>query len=85
MIGVFWEIGEFISDKIFGRYPGYRMAQESLNDTMLDLIFNNFGATIGILLFWRYLKRSKDINTFVKDMGNKLGEFFVKEKELLRR
>jgi hypothetical protein len=52
---------------------------------MLDLIFNNFGATIGILLFWWYLKRSKDINTFVRDMGNKLGEFFVKEKELLRR
>lgn len=85
MIGVFWEIGEFISDKIFGGYPGYRMAQESLDDTMLDLIFNNFGATIGILLFWWYLKRSKDINTFVRDMGNKLGEFFVKEKEILRR
>jgi len=84
MIGVFWEIGEFISDKIFGGYPGYRMAQEnSLDDTMLDLIYNNIGATIGILVFWWYLKRSKDINTFVKDMGKKLGEFFREESTIL--
>jgi hypothetical protein len=60
------------------------MAQEnSLDDTMLDLIYNNIGATIGILVFWWYLKRSKDINTFVKDMGKKLGEFFSEESTIL--
>lgn len=84
LIGVFWEIIEYISDKIFAGYPGYRLAQEnSLDDTMLDIIYNNVGATIGILVFWWYLKRSKDINTFVKDVGKKLGEFFEKEKDLL--
>jgi hypothetical protein len=81
MAGVFWEIGEFVSDKIFGGYPGYRMAQEnSLDDTMIDLIYNNIGATIGILLFWSYLRKSGDINTFMKNMGEKLGEFFEKKK-----
>ena len=80
MAGVFWEIAEFVSDKIFGGYPGYRMAQEnSLNDTMTDLIYNNIGATIGILLFWSYLRKSADINAFMGNMGKKLDEFFRKE------
>ena len=77
MVGVFWEIGEFISDKIFSNYPGYRMAQEnSLDDTMLDLIYNNVGASIGILLFWGYLRKSRDLNAFMKKMGRELVVFF---------
>lgn len=77
MIGVFWEIGEYVSDRMFKNYPGYRLAQEaSLDDTMLDLIYNNVGATIGILFFWWYLKRSRDINAIMEQMGRRLGEFF---------
>jgi hypothetical protein len=76
MFGVFWEIFEFVSDRIFRNYSGYRMAQEnSLNDTMLDLIYNNIGATIGILVIWWYLKNSRDVNAFIEKMGRTLGEF----------
>ncbi len=85
MFGVFWEIFEFISDRIFRNYPGYRMAQEnSLNDTMLDLIYNNIGASIGILVFWWYLRKSRDVNAFMEKMGRKLGEFLETGRKRVR-
>ncbi|MFD3155318.1 hypothetical protein ACFIJ5_00220 [Haloimpatiens sp. FM7330] len=63
-LGVFWEIGEFCSDLIFKKYPGYRLAQEgSLFDTMTDLIYDNIGAIIGICILWRItIKLNKQRN-----------------------
>ena len=61
------------------------MAQEnSLNDTMLDLIYNNIGASIGILVFWWYLRKSRDVNAFMEKMGRKLGEFLETGRKRVR-
>ncbi len=57
-LGILWEIGEFVSDLMFQSYPGYSSAQEgSLVDTMTDMIFNNMGAIIGIILFKYFLSK----------------------------
>lgn len=60
-LGVIWEIIEFTADQIFGGTPGYRLAQEgSLFDTMTDLIENNMGALLAILIFWRVIELKKE-------------------------
>lgn len=58
--GVAWEILEFTGDLIFRGTPGYRLAQEdSLFDTMTDLIENNFGALFAIFVFWKFIKHNE--------------------------
>ncbi|BBE31430.1 hypothetical protein OSSY52_15710 [Tepiditoga spiralis] len=72
-MGTIWEIFEFTSDLIFKNFPGYRLAQEnSLFDTMTDLIYDSFGAVFGIILFWHLLKRlNKNRNMY--DLLEKIG------------
>ena len=43
--GVFWEFGEFASDKIFGT-----RAQLGLDDTMWDLIYDTIGGVVAAVL-----------------------------------
>jgi hypothetical protein len=45
---VFWEFAEFFSDIVFGT-----TAQRGLRDTMKDLFFGIFGATLYLVLAWR--------------------------------
>lgn len=54
LVGVFWEIFEFVSDLIFANTPGYYLSQEgSLFDTMTDLIENNIGLFLCCFIFWK--------------------------------
>jgi len=80
MIGVFWEIGEFTSDLIFGGYEGYRVAQEgSLTDTMSDLIENQIGAVIGLFIYWQTLKKlnkKRDVYKLLEKISLALRNFF---------
>ncbi|MGM0641589.1 MAG: hypothetical protein ACQESN_09235 [Thermotogota bacterium] len=80
MIGVFWEIGEFTSDLIFGDYEGYRMAQEeSLTDTMSDLIENQIGAVLGLFIYWQTLKKlneKRDVYILLEKISLALRNFF---------
>jgi hypothetical protein len=78
-LGVFWEIGEFISDLIFRGYPGYRLAQEdSLFDTMTDFIGNFIGSLTGIYIFWNTLKRlnkTRDMDSLLERIGSALRDY----------
>ncbi|WP_093116692.1 hypothetical protein [Salinihabitans flavidus] len=51
-IGSIWEIFEFAMDQIFG----FNMQRSGLMDTMLDMIVNVCGATLGALAGFFYLK-----------------------------
>jgi hypothetical protein len=56
LVGVFWEILEFISDSIFANTPGYYLSQEgSLFDTMTDIIENNIGLLLCCFIFWKLI------------------------------
>lgn len=81
-LGVLWEIGEFVSDLMFQSYPGYSSAQEgSLVDTMTDMIFNNMGAIIGIMLFGYFLsKLSKSAG--LTNMLERISSVLVKTDEM---
>ena len=82
-LGVFWEIGEFISDLIFRNYPGYRLAQEdSLFDTMTDFIANLIGTITGLGVFWMNLKKlnkSRDMDSLFERMGKALKDYVNQE------
>ena len=82
-LGVFWEIGEFISDLIFRNYPGYRLAQEdSLFDTMTDFIANLIGTITGLGVFWMTLKKlnkSRDMDSLFERMGKALKDYVNQE------
>ena len=64
-IGSFWEITEFISDKIIGT-----QLQPGLGDTMYDLIFDLAGGIIIGVLGDVYLKRTPK-ERFVRDFLNR--------------
>jgi hypothetical protein len=72
LVGVFWEIFEFVSDLIFADTPGYYLSQEgSLFDTMTDIIENNIGLLLYCFIFWKLIsfqdKRGRNIlNIFRK-------------------
>ncbi|HOO75595.1 MAG TPA: hypothetical protein PLS66_09885 [Tepiditoga sp.] len=78
-LGTMWEIGEFLSDQIFWSYPGYRLAQEnSLYDTMTDLIYDASGAVFGIMLFWniiRSLNKNRNMLLLLESIGKALRNF----------
>ncbi len=82
-LGVFWEIGEFISDLIFRNYPGYRLAQEnSLFDTMTDFVANLVGTITGLGVFWMTLKKlhkSRDMDSLFERMGKALKDYVNQE------
>ena len=65
MFGVFWEISIHLTG--YQKLPAQDSPENSLNDTMLDLIYNNIGASIGILVFWWYLRKSRDVNAFMEN------------------
>jgi len=67
-LGAFYEIFEFISDKIF-----HMNAQLGLNDTMFDMIANFFGGLLAAILVYVY---TKDIN--------KIKHLFIKPKSKKR-
>lgn len=75
-LSVIWEIGEFTSDIIFKSYPGYTLAQEgSLIDTMTDLILNNVGIILGILVFhfiFKRLRNSNELKPLLERISTKL-------------
>lgn len=81
-LGVLWEIGEFVSDLMFQSYPGYSPAQEgSLVDTMTDIIFNNMGAIIGIILF-KYFLSKLNRSGELKNILERLSAAFVKSNSI---
>lgn len=51
-IGVLWEIFEFSMDQIFG----LNMQKSGLMDTMYDLVIDTFGAALGALAGYFYLR-----------------------------
>ncbi|MDN5342517.1 hypothetical protein OF820_10440 [Oceanotoga sp. DSM 15011] len=83
--GTIWEIFEFTSDQIFKNYPGYRMSQEnSLFDTMTDLIYDAGGSILGIALFWYMLKKlnkNRDMYLLLERIGNALRNFIDKKND----
>ncbi len=50
-LGAWWEIVEFLVDKILQKNTQY-----GLDNTMIDLIYNLFGSLIAAVLGWVYLK-----------------------------
>lgn len=77
--GVMWETAEFISDYIFGNQAEYRLAQEnSVIDTIMDMILNNAGAIVGIICFSLYIRYSRDITEIFIITGTSLKTFFQK-------
>lgn len=72
-LGVGWETIEFVADLLFRDIPGYRIAQEdSLFDTMTDLIENNIGGFVAILIFWKIVnyfeKNGRDMHNLFKNI-----------------
>ena len=51
-MGATWEVFEFVMDQLFG----FNMQKSGLMDTMSDLIVDVFGALIGSLAGYAYLK-----------------------------
>lgn len=81
LIGVMWEIGEFTSDLMFQSYPGYSPAQEgSLVDTMTDMIFNNMGAIIGIILL-KYFLSKLNKSSGLENMLERISSALIKSDE----
>jgi len=54
-IGAMWEVFEFAMDQIFG----LNMQKSGLHDTMWDLIVDMFGAGLGAMAGYAYLKRRR--------------------------
>lgn len=83
-LGTLWEVFEFLSDIIFRDYPGYRLAQQdSLFDTMTDLIYDCAGSILGIMLFWyllRKLSKNRDIYNLLERIGKSLRMFMDRKK-----
>jgi len=75
LLGVFWEIGEFVSDQIFAGYPGYRIAQEGNFDTMTDIVLNNIGAVVGIWVLWRLIGKRHELDDILERIGRALRDF----------
>lgn len=72
-VGVGWEVLEFLGDIVFRHVPGYRIAQEdSLFDTMTDLIENNIGAFLGLFIFSRIIKRNERKGRDMEDLFKNL-------------
>ncbi len=68
-IGVGWEILEFLGDLVFRGIPGYRIAQEdSLFDTMTDLIENNIGAFLALFIFSKIIKKFEENGRNMEDL-----------------
>ncbi|HPV62306.1 MAG TPA: hypothetical protein PLY22_00030 [Fervidobacterium sp.] len=84
-LGAFWEIGEFVSDLIFRNYPGYRLAQEdSLFDTMTDILANLIGTIAGMEIFWTTLKKLnkyRDMDLLFQRMGRALKDYINNMKK----
>ena len=77
-LGVIWEIIEFTADLLFRNVPGYHLAQQDNFDTMTDLIYDCGGAVIGIILFWKLLKRlnkNRNMDTLLGRIGDALNKF----------
>lgn len=51
-VGGMWEIFEYLTDKVIGT----NMQRSGLDDTMTDLMVNAFGAAVGSLVGYGYLK-----------------------------
>lgn len=71
IFGVGWEIAEFFGDLMFSGTPGYRLAQADLFDTMTDLIENNIGALLMILIFRRIISinsKNRNIKELFKNL-----------------
>lgn len=58
-IGGFWEILEYLSDKVFKVGAQGSPALDPLNDTMIDLILDFLGGVFGAVLGTLYLRFSK--------------------------
>ncbi|MGB3314193.1 MAG: hypothetical protein WBB85_07255, partial [Albidovulum sp.] len=75
-IGTLWEIFEFAMDQAFG----LNMQKSGLPDTMGDLIVNTFGAGIGALAGFFYLKRLE-----LGGLTGLLQEFVQKNRQFFRK
>ena len=67
-VGTIWEIGEFSIDKILGT-----TAQDSLDDTMIDLVFDLIGGVVAGGIGYVKLRKGKEkfIDFLLKDIGLK--------------
>ncbi|MDU8926539.1 hypothetical protein RXV86_03990 [Alisedimentitalea sp. MJ-SS2] len=74
-IGVGWEIFEFGMDQLFG----LNMQKSGLNDTMGDLIVDFFGAGIGAMAGWAYLR-----GRHAAGLQRLIGEFIEKNPRLFQ-
>jgi uncharacterized membrane protein YjdF len=75
-IGVIWEIFEFCMDQIFG----FNMQKSGLVDTMYDLIIDTFGAALGALAGFFYLKGRQ-----FGGLGAGIDQFVALNRRLYRR
>ncbi len=80
LLGVFWEIGEFVADQIFMSYPNYRMAQEGNFDTMTDMIVNNVGAVVGIWILWKLLGQRENRDDLLERIGQAIRDFVNRKR-----
>ncbi len=58
-IGAIWEIGEYLSDILFGTYFQGSHTASPLVDTMNDLIVDTLGGIFGAILALRYIRREQ--------------------------
>lgn len=75
-IGALWEVFEFAMDQTFGM----NMQKSGLMDTMTDLIIDTFGAALGALSGYFYLKGQQ-----VGGIGYVLDQFIEANRKLYRK
>ncbi len=75
-IGVQWEIFEFAMDQIFG----LNMQKSGLMDTMYDLIIDTFGAALGALAGYFYLRGRQ-----FGGLGAMIEQFIARNARLYRK
>ena len=83
MVGALWEIFEFAMDSWFG----LNMQKTGLDDTMLDLIINAFGASLGAFAGFIYLKGRADpvLRALIDDFMARNKRLYHKSRDRLRK
>ncbi len=79
-IGGFWEILEYLSDRIFARGAQGSPMMSPFDDTMWDLIVNFFGGIVGAVFGSIYIRHSKRTRSrrFIRIMETLSGDSGVK-------
>ena len=83
MVGTMWEVFEFAMDSWFG----LNMQKTGLDDTMLDLIINAIGASLGAFAGFIYLRGRGNhlISGLIEDFVARNKRLYQKSRDKLRK